>query len=75
MLNIYGGAAAEPLRSRWCVPSGTRVGPVACEALRKEEGLVGQDTAIDEVHGIEKEGRGIVEVVVCLHSANGCMFD
>jgi hypothetical protein len=76
MLNIYGGAAAEPPCSPWCVPSGTRFGTVAREALGKEKGLGSQDTAIGEVHRIkQEEGRGVVEVVVCLPSADGCTSD
>lgn len=72
MLNTYGGAAAEPPRSPWCVPSGTRVGTVAREAPGKEKGLSSQDTAMGEVHRLKQEGRGAVEVLVCLPSADGC---
>lgn len=61
MLNIYGGAVSEPPRSPCSVPSGTRVGIVACEVPRKDYPTVGE---VDRLN--QEEGRGVVEVFVCL---------
>ena len=67
MLNIHGGAAAEPPRFPCCVPSGTRVGIVACQVPRKDYPTIGE---VDRLK--QEEGRGVVEVFVRLPSADGC---